>query len=41
MPRVTERSGVHPAGIAMIVSGEAAMTNYTPEQDRKAKIAFR
>src|SRR6185437_11532371 len=24
--------GVHPAGIAMVVSGEAVMTNYTMEQ---------
>ena len=28
--------GVHPAGIAMIVSGEAAMTNYTLEQAMQA-----
>jgi ABC-type nitrate/sulfonate/bicarbonate transport system substrate-binding protein len=28
--------GVHPAGIAMIVSGEAAMTNYTMEQAMQA-----
>src|SRR5450755_1128437 len=28
--------GVHPAGIAMIVSGEAAMTNYTIEQAMQA-----
>ncbi len=28
--------GVHPAGIAMVVSGEAAMTNYTLEQAMQA-----
>lgn len=28
--------GVHPAGIAMLVSGEAAMTNYTLEQAMQA-----
>jgi ABC-type nitrate/sulfonate/bicarbonate transport system substrate-binding protein len=28
--------GVHPAGIAMIVSGEAVMTNYTLEQSMQA-----
>src|ERR1700753_1885170 len=28
--------GVHAAGIAMIVSGEAAMTNYTMEQAMQA-----
>src|SRR5207244_923828 len=28
--------GVHPAGIAMIVSGEGAMTNYTLEQAMQA-----
>ncbi len=28
--------GVHPAGIAMLVSGEAAMTNYTMEQAMEA-----
>src|ERR1700733_13091291 len=28
--------GVHPAGIAMIISGEAAMTNYTLEQAMQA-----
>src|SRR6266705_1726484 len=28
--------GVHPAGIAMVVSGEAAMTNYTLEQSMQA-----
>jgi ABC-type nitrate/sulfonate/bicarbonate transport system substrate-binding protein len=28
--------GVHPAGIAMLVSGEAAMTNYTLEQTLQA-----
>jgi ABC-type nitrate/sulfonate/bicarbonate transport system substrate-binding protein len=28
--------GVHPAGIAMVVSGEAAMTNYTMEQAMQA-----
>ena len=28
--------GVHPAGIAMVVSGEAVMTNYTLEQAMQA-----
>src|SRR5437588_268066 len=28
--------GVHPAGIAMLVSGEAAMTTYTLEQSMQA-----
>jgi ABC-type nitrate/sulfonate/bicarbonate transport system substrate-binding protein len=28
--------GVHPAGIAMLISGEAAMTNYTMEQAMQA-----
>jgi ABC-type nitrate/sulfonate/bicarbonate transport system substrate-binding protein len=33
---VTLVFGVHPAGIAMLVSGEAAMTNYTLEQTLQA-----
>ncbi|HJT86814.1 MAG TPA: ABC transporter substrate-binding protein [Bryobacteraceae bacterium] len=32
------RFGVHPAGIAMIVSGEAAMTNYSLEQAMQAAV---
>src|SRR5579871_543094 len=33
---VTLQFGAHPAGIAMLVSGEAAMTNYSLEQALQA-----
>lgn len=35
---VTLAFGVHPTGIAMLVSGDAAMTNYTLEQTMQASL---
>ena len=35
---VTLVFGVHPAGIAMLVNGDAAMTNYTLEQTMQASV---